>query len=277
MTDEHSNGQTGASVETHNLRRVFRDPTGSEFIALDDVNLTIGSGKFVSIVGPSGCGKTTLLRIVMGLDEATSGSVAVRSEGADDTKSATARRSFVFQRPALLPWRTVQQNVTFGLDTRAGRKIHPDRTSRSNHLENLLELTGLTRFRDYYPAQISGGMQQRANLARALAVDPNILLMDEPFSALDAMTKERLQRELASIVSHLEATVLFVTHDIREAVFLSDRIAVMATDPGRVVKVVDVDAPTERDAAFQHSDILTEQARAIWAMLDEQKKDPFSE
>lgn len=254
-------GPAGVAVRLSGLNRTFESPDGGTFTALQDVNFRARSGEFVAIVGPSGCGKTTLLRIVMGLEVPTSGAVGF------EPATPQPRRGFVFQRPSLLPWRTVSENIGFGLDVRSGRALHSGAAARSEHLEYLLGLTGLEQFRNYYPTQISGGMQQRANLARALAIDPNVLLMDEPFSALDAMSKERLQRELAGIVAQLQATVVFVTHDIREAVFLADRIIVMSAEPGRISQVVDVVAPEVRSGEYQHSTKLAEQAREIWELL----------
>ena len=262
MTDpQTAGGQTGVDIRLSDLNRTFDSPDGGTFTALQDVNFHMRSGEFVAIVGPSGCGKTTLLRIVMGLEVPTSGAVGF------EPATPQPRRGFVFQRPSLLPWRTVSENIEFGLEVRAGRGLYKGAAARSEHLEFLLGLTGLEQFRNYYPSQISGGMQQRANLARALAVDPNVLLMDEPFSALDAMSKERLQRELAGIVAQLQATVVFVTHDIREAVFLADRIIVMSAEPGRISNVVDVVAPEVRSRDYQHSIELAEQAREIWDLL----------
>lgn len=250
--------RAGVAIAAKSVNRVFDSPDGATFTALNDVQLDVKAGEFVAVVGPSGCGKTTLLRIVMGLEKASSGDVTFDASGDE------VIRSFVFQQSSLLPWRTVKDNIAFGLELQCRRDQRATGTLR---MEELLELTGLTSFQDYYPSQLSGGMQQRVNLARALAIDPNVLLMDEPFSALDAMTKEHLQRELTVIASHLRATVLFVTHDIREAVFLADRVVVMATDPGRIVETVTVDAPDTRDEDFQRSPELASQAREIWAML----------
>ena len=248
----------GVAITATAVNRTFASPNGSTFTALHDVALDITAGEFVAVVGPSGCGKTTLLRIVMGLEQPSSGEVTF------DAGGDVVTRSFVFQQSSLLPWRTVEDNIAFGLELQCRRD---QRATGEERMTELLELTGLSQFRDYYPSQLSGGMQQRVNLARALAIDPNVLLMDEPFSALDAMTKEHLQRELTAIAAHLRATVLFVTHDIREAVFLADRVVVMATHLGRIVETVRVDAPEMRDEEFQRSPELAEQAREIWAML----------
>ena len=194
--------------------------------ALRGINLNVERGEFISVVGPSGCGKTTFLRIVAGLEHASSGEVlldgrAVREPGSD--------RGFVFQNDSLLPWRTVLANAIIGREV-AG-SIGP--ADRKRTME-LLKLVGLEGFEHYHPRQLSGGMRQRVNLARALAIDPEILLMDEPFAALDAQTREIMQTELLRIWERGQKTVLFVTHQIDEAVFLSDRVLVFARRPGRV-------------------------------------------
>src|SRR3954447_7353397 len=206
--------------------------------ALQDVNLDVERGEFISVVGPSGCGKTTFLRIVAGLEPATSGQVlldgrAVHGPGGD--------RGFVFQNDSLLPWRTVFANAIIGREV-AGR-VGP--AERRRTLE-LLKLVGLEGFENYHPRQLSGGMRQRVNLARALAINPDVLLMDEPFSALDAQTREIMQTELLRIWESGRKTVLFVTHQIDEAVYLSDFIVVLARRPGRVQKVVTIDLPRPR-------------------------------
>jgi NitT/TauT family transport system ATP-binding protein len=206
--------------------------------ALEGIDLEVGENELVTIVGRSGCGKSTLLRIVAGLLQPTLGSVLI-----DGTRVTGPRRdvSFVFQRPALLPWRTVIQNVLLpveihGLDRREyGRRAH-----------DLLELVGLEGFADRSPWELSGGMQQRAALCRALIADPSILLMDEPFAALDALTREELSLELQRIWNEHRKTILFVTHSIEEAVLLADRVVVMSPRPGRIARIVPVDLPRPR-------------------------------
>ncbi|GHG60864.1 nitrate ABC transporter ATP-binding protein [Sinomonas cellulolyticus] len=229
---------------------------------LENVSLTVEHGEFVAIVGPSGCGKTTLLRIIQGLEAATSGAVTTRSRTGE-----APRMSYVFQRASLLPWYTVRDNVAFGVTLRAGNGIYGSKRERDNAVADLLALTGLTKYADFYPDQISGGMQQRVNVARALAVRPDVLLLDEPLSALDALTRERLQIDVARILEQVGTTGILVTHDIREAVFLSDRIAVMAAHPGRTRAIVDVDFPRPRTPEFQHSTELAQLERGIWEML----------
>ncbi|SEO86116.1 NitT/TauT family transport system ATP-binding protein [Halogranum amylolyticum] len=213
--------------------------------ALADVNFDVGDGEFVCIVGPSGCGKTTLFRLIAGLEMPTSG--AVRLDGTPVEGPGTDR-GMVFQEYGLFPWRTVRENVAFGLEEQGVEK-----TERKRRIREMLDLVGLSDFADAYPKELSGGMKQRVGIARALAVDPELLLMDEPFGAVDAQTRDMLHAELLSIWSETQKTVLFVTHDVEEAVTLSDRVVVMAADPGRVREVVNVDLarPRERtDAAF---------------------------
>jgi NitT/TauT family transport system ATP-binding protein len=198
---------------------------------LADVSFQVRQGELVSIIGESGCGKTTLLRIIQGLVHLDSGAILV--DGVQVTKPGRDR-GFVFQHASLLPWRTARKNVEFGLELQGVAAA--ERTRRA---EKLLELVGLAEAAEQYPHQLSGGMQQRIGLARALAIDPAILLMDEPFSALDAQTREVLQKELVRIHDETAKTTLFVTHDLDEAIYLSDRVVVMAAGPGRVKEIID--------------------------------------
>ena len=213
--------------------------------ALSDVNFSVSEGEFVCLVGPSGCGKTTLFRTIAGLEAPTGGEI--RLDGEAVTGPGTDR-GMVFQEYGLFPWRTVRDNVAFGLEEQGVEE--PDRTRR---VDEMLDLVGLGGFADAYPKELSGGMKQRVGIARALAVDPEILLADEPFGSVDAQTRDMLHEELLRIWAETGKTVLFVTHDVEEAVKLSDRVVVMAADPGRVREVVDVDIerPRERtDPAF---------------------------
>lgn len=199
---------------------------------LHNLSFDVRQGEIVSLIGESGCGKTTLLRIVQGLIRLDSGTIAV--DGHVVTKPGRDR-GFVFQQASLLPWRSARQNVEFGLEVQ--KVPAPDRVKRSNEL---LELVGLGHAAEQFPHQLSGGMQQRVGLARALAIDPAILLMDEPFSALDAQTREVLQTELLRIQEKTNKTTLFVTHDLDEAIYLSNRVIVLAAKPGRVKKIIEV-------------------------------------
>ena len=214
------------------------DAEGSVVRALENVSFDVNDGEFVCIVGPSGCGKTTLFRIIAGLDDATDGEVYLDGDCVD---GPTPDMGVVFQEYHLFPWRTVRGNVDFGLEKQDVPK--PDRDER---VEELVELVGLAGFEDTYPKALSGGMKQRVAIARALAADPTTLLMDEPFGAVDAQTREMLQAELLEIWQQTAKTVLFVTHDVEEAVKLADRIVVMAKEPGRVDEVVDVDLSRPR-------------------------------
>ena len=228
---------------------------------LSNIGVEIADGEFISIVGPSGCGKTTFLRIVAGLEAATTGEVkidgnSVRGPGID--------RGFVFQNDNLLPWRTVLANAMIGPEI-AGREAA---ISRSRTLD-LLKLVGLSGFEHYFPRQLSGGMRQRVNLARALAVDPKILLMDEPFASLDAQTREIMQTELTRIWEQGRKTVLFVTHQIDEAVFLSDRVLVFARRPGRVRETVTVDLPRPRALSVKRTPEFVRYVDHIWSLIEE--------
>ncbi|SMO48471.1 ABC transporter ATP-binding protein [Halorubrum cibi] len=223
------------------------DGDGDPVRALDDVSFSVQEGEFVCLVGPSGCGKTTLFRVIAGLADATDGEVRL---GGTPVTGPTTDMGVVFQEYHLFPWLTVEENVGFGLERSDPSGGAAERAAR---VDEMLDLVGLTEFRDSYPKSLSGGMKQRVAIARALAVDPHLLLMDEPFGAVDAQTREMLQRELLDVWASTGKTVLFVTHDVAEAVTLADRIVVMAAEPGRVREVVDVDVdrPRERgDPAF---------------------------
>src|SRR6201991_160570 len=223
-------------LEVEHLHKRFGD-----LPVLQDINLSIESGAFISLVGPSGCGKTTFLRIVAGLEPATSGTILI--DGLPLAGPGN-NRGFVFQNDSLLPWRTVLANALIGPEV-AGKVGDKER----QRTLDLLKLVGLEGFEHYYPRQLSGGMRQRVDLARALAIDPEVLLMDEPFSSLDAQTREIMQTELMRIWEQGRKTVLFVTHQIDEAVFLSDRVLVFARRPGRILEEVTIDLPRPRTLA----------------------------
>lgn len=208
-------------------------------LVLNNVDLEIRAGEFVSLIGKSGCGKTTLLRMMAGLTPCDEGQISI--DGVP-VNGVPPHIGFVFQDPSLLPWRTVVGNLELALE-----HTKLSGSDKRDVVDQYLRVTGLTDFASYPPYKLSGGMQQRVGLARALAVDPRVLLMDEPFGALDAMTRANLQVELARIVKDLGTTVLFVTHDVEEAIFLSDRVVVMGTQPGRVRKVLDVPGDRPRD------------------------------
>jgi len=216
--------------------------------ALAEINLSIKPGEFVSIIGPSGCGKSTLLRIVGDLIRPTDGLVEVNGKPAHQAR-ASREYGMVFQAPVLFDWRTVETNVRLPLEL-----MGMDRSRRDARVKEMLELVELGSFARHYPYQLSGGMQQRVAIARALALEPALLLMDEPFGALDEMTRERLNAEVLRIWQQTGTTVIFVTHSIPEAVFLSTRVAVMSPRPGRIVKVIDIDLAQPRNDATRESE-----------------------
>jgi len=228
-----------AYVEVRNIGKVFLGKKHNHVIAIDDVSLNMDQGEFYCLVGPSGCGKSTLLRIMDGLIEPSRGEVLI---GGKVVNQPGFDRGMVFQQFNLLPWRTVLGNVEFGLENRGVPK-----NERQERAMRFINLVGLETFANSYPSQLSGGMQQRVGLARALAIEPDILLMDEPFGSLDAQTREIMQGELTRIWSIEKRTVLFVTHDIEEAIFLADRVIIMSSRPGRFVDIVDVPFPRPRD------------------------------
>ena len=237
--------------------------------ALTRIDTTIQSGEFISIVGPSGCGKTTFLRIVSGLEEATTGEI--RLDGRAISKPGSDR-GFVFQQDNLLPWRTILQNAMVGPEI--GGYASPERLKAT---KGLLKLVGLEGFEDYYPKQLSGGMRQRVNLARALAIDPEILLMDEPFSALDAQTREIMQTELLRIWEKGRKTVLFVTHQIDEAVFLSDRVFVFARRPGRLQEIIEIDLPRPRPLSIKRTPAFVALVERIWNLIEHEVRESIME
>lgn len=231
--DTHGAAESTYAVQVSNVSRIFPGKRGA-VTALDDVSLTVAPGEFVSLIGPSGCGKSTLMRLIADLDTPTSGTIEVFGTSA---RQARLNQSYgiAFQQAGLLPWRTVTGNIELPLELHGVGKA-----ARKTRANELLELVGLTDFANHYPDQLSGGMQQRVAIARSLAERPSLLLMDEPFGALDEMTRERMQNELVRICGETGAAVVFVTHSIPEAVFLSDRVVVMSPRPGRIRDVLSV-------------------------------------
>jgi NitT/TauT family transport system ATP-binding protein len=228
-----------AAVSAHDLSLVFQS-ADTPVTALQKVNLTIARGEFVSLIGPSGCGKTTLLRVIADLERATSGTITVNGVSPEQARLDRAY-GYVFQAAALYPWRNVLRNVMLPLEVMR----MPAAERRERAMKNL-ELVGLQGFDTKYPWQLSGGMQQRVSIARALAFEPKLLLMDEPFGALDEITRDRLNEQLLRLWERTGKTVVFVTHSISEAVFLSNRIVVMSPRPGRILEVIDNRLPTAR-------------------------------
>jgi len=239
-------GACADAIEIENVRKVFRTRLGTVAVeALRDVSFAISAGQFVSFVGPSGCGKSTLLKLIGGLIEPTSGRITV---GGADVKGPRRDIGIMFQTPVLFPWRTVLENVLLPIEV-----FGLDRRSAVERARDILRLVGLEDRERAYPSELSGGMQQRAALSRVLVIDPQIILMDEPFGAIDEFTRERLNLELLRIWEERGQTIIFVTHSIIEAVFLADRVVVMGTAPGRVLSVVDVALPRPRSIELMKS------------------------
>ena len=233
--------------------------TGRSVVAIEEFSVEIEPQQFVTIVGPSGCGKSTFLKIANGLLRPTSGSVTIHGE---DVQSGRRSRGTVFQDASLLPWYTVLRNAAYGLECQGVRRQEAEERARP-----VLELVGLTGFEDAHPHELSGGMRQRVNVARALTIDPEILLMDEPFASLDAQTREFMQSELLGIWSKSSKTVLFVTHQIDEAVYLSDRVLVMSARPGRLIADITVDIPRPRDLRIKREPKFVELVSQVWDLL----------
>ena len=255
-----NDASTSPKLAAEDVTIVYRGANNQEpVVACRNINLSVDDESFVSVVGPSGCGKTTLLYAIDGLVPIYSGHILVDGKV---VKEPSTDRSVAFQSASLFPWRTVWGNVMYGLELH--RKVTAETKA---HAEWLIDLVDLSEFKHHYPSQLSGGMQQRANLARALAVDPAVLLLDEPFSALDAQTREKLQVDLTTIWAKTRKTMLFVTHDIAEAVFLSDQVVVLSKRPGRVVEVVNIDLPRPRSVAVKLSVELLEYVQHIWELI----------
>jgi NitT/TauT family transport system ATP-binding protein len=242
-------------VEISGLSKWF-----GELEALRQIDAAVEQGEFISVVGPSGCGKTTFLRMVAGLEPAISGTILIDGQ---PLRGPGNNRGFVFQNDSLLPWRTVLANALIGPEV-AGKVGDRER----QRTLDLLKLVGLGGFENYYPRQLSGGMRQRVNLARALAIDPDVLLMDEPFASLDAQTREIMQTELLRIWEQGRKTVLFVTHQIDEAVFLSDRVLVFARRPGRLQENIEIKLPRPRSLALKRTPEFIAYVDRIWTMIE---------
>jgi len=225
-------------VKVENASKTFTSRKGS-VPALKDINLEVHDGQFVCLLGPSGCGKTTLLRMIGGLDVPTSGTITIDGKIVD---GPSPKMTMVFQEYSLYPWRTVAENVGFGLEMTGVPK-----EQRDAEVNERLELVGLKGFKDSYPYELSGGMRQRAAVARALATDPAVMLMDEPFGALDAQTRNKMQQELLDIWDETKKTILFVTHSVDEAVYLADKIVILTPRPGRIHEIYENPLPRPRD------------------------------
>jgi len=246
-------------LEAHNLRMTFSDANRADLLALDDISLDVEEGEFLAIVGPSGCGKSTLLRLLAGLLRPIAGKVLLRGQFLTEPRREIG---YVFQRANLMPWRTVLSNITLSLEV---ARMPPDQAVA--RAQELISLVGLEGFSESYPAQLSGGMQQRVALARALIHEPTVLLLDEPFGSLDALTRERMNGELLRIWNLRKPTVVMVTHSIGEAVFLSDRVLVLTARPGRVKAAFQVPLPRPRNQLMTAEPDFLKLARAVRAEI----------
>jgi NitT/TauT family transport system ATP-binding protein len=249
-----------AKLELIDVRVEYRGRANNETLALDKTSLRIEAGEFVCIVGPSGCGKTTLLHCLDGLQRPTGGRILLDGRQID---GPGPDRAMVFQSASLLPWRTVLRNVTYGLEMQ-GMPL-ADAIARARAM---IDLVGLAGFETRHPGELSGGMQQRVNLARALVIDPEVILLDEPFAALDAQTRELMQTELLRVWDATKKTAIFITHQISEAVYLADRVIVMSPRPGRVKAIVPVDIPRPRPASARRDPQMFEVEAAIGALME---------
>jgi NitT/TauT family transport system ATP-binding protein len=253
-------------IDARHVGKIYIDGHGDPTSALEDFNLQVEENEFVAIVGPSGCGKTTFLMMVAGLENVSSGELFLENCPVD---GPDPRHAIVFQEYLLFPWRTVRQNVEFGPEVRGVTK-----EKRQQIADKYIGLVGLEGFEKRYPHELSGGMKQKAAIARALANEPKVLLMDEPFASLDALTREMLQQELLRIWQQTEATVLFVTHSISEAVYLADKVVVMSKRPGRIRGIVSIDLPRPRTDGILTSPAFINYERTIRELVwDEISRD----
>ncbi len=249
----------------HVSKNYWLEREGRDAPALVDVSLSVSDGEFLAIVGPSGCGKTSLLNIIAGLLPYDEGSVSIDGRKID---GPGIDRAVVFQHSSLLPWRTIAGNVRYGMELQ--RRF--DKATMAERAAYFIKLVGLGGFERHYPSELSGGMQQRVNLARALAADPVVLLMDEPFAALDAQTREFMQAELLKIWATARKTVLFITHQINEAIYLADRVAVMSSRPGRLKDVFQVPFGRPRALNLKREPRFLELEDAIWQLIEEESR-----
>ncbi|HUZ71546.1 MAG TPA: ABC transporter ATP-binding protein [Stellaceae bacterium] len=246
-------------ITIRDVKHVYRPPRRRPVLALDNVSLTVRDKEFLALLGPSGCGKSTLLYLLGGFLPVEGGSIMV---GEKPVTGPGPDRGIVFQNFALFPWKTVRQNILYGLE-----KLGIPKPERERRAKDLVDLVHLTGFEDSFPSQLSGGMKQRVAIARTLAVDPAILLMDEPFGALDAQTRGLMHEELAAIMQRSPKTVVFVTHDVREAVYLADRVAVMTARPGRIKEIVEIERPANAGPDVMNSPAFAEKVDHLWRLV----------
>lgn len=249
-------------IEAKAVTKAFEDSTNGSFLAIKQADLVVEAGEFVSLLGPSGCGKSTLLDIISGLEKSSSGEISVEGE---KLSGPHPRMAMVFQQNSLFPWRTARANVEFGLLLRG-----IDAGTRRRKALEMMRLVGLEEFADKYPSQLSGGMNQRIAIARALALDPDILLMDEPFGALDEQTRRLMGLELLRIQDQTRKTIIFVTHSIQEAIQLSDRILLMSMRPSIIREEIQVPLPRPRSMEALTTDVAKDIERRIWEVLMEE-------
>ena len=254
----------GDLLECKNISVTFKSARGGTVQALEDLSLSVKKGSFVSLIGPSGCGKSTFLRVVDGLIKPDSGELRINSRVVD---GPGPDRALVFQDFGLLPWRSVLGNIEFGLEAKGKPKAE-----RVSLAKKYIELVGLLGFENHYPHELSGGMRQRVGIARALAADPDILLMDEPFASVDAQTREAMQSELLEIWGKDKKTVVFVTHSIEEAIYLSDKVILITARPGRVSNIIDIDIARPRGYETRTSGRFQELRLDIWNILGQEFK-----
>ncbi len=253
------NGLTGgAQIAVEGVNHLYRPPKGRPVLALQDVSLEVRPREFLALLGPSGCGKSTLLYLIGGFLPIEMGTILLEGK---PVAGPGPDRGIVFQHFALFPWKTVRGNVLYGLE-----KLGLPREERTKRVQSFIDLVGLTGFEDSYPSQLSGGMKQRTAIARTLAIDPKILLMDEPFGALDAQTRHLMQGELLAIWRRSPKTVIFVTHDVQEAVYLADRVAVMTARPGRIKTIVDIRLD-KHDPHVAKSKAFLDTVEDIWGLV----------
>ncbi|HIP79836.1 MAG TPA: ABC transporter ATP-binding protein [Kiloniellaceae bacterium] len=254
--EDRAEGRSRPVIDVQNLSLTFETADGPVY-ALSEVDLTVNAGDFVSFIGPSGCGKTTLLRVIADLERQTAGQISVNGVSPHEARQARAY-GYVFQAPALYPWRTVERNVMLPLEI-----MGMSGAERRERAERYLDLVNLKGFEKKFPWQLSGGMQQRVSIARALSFEPDLLLMDEPFGALDEITRDHLNEQLLRLWERTGKTVIFVTHSIPEAVFLSSKIVVMSPRPGRIIDVIDCNLPPDRTLDSRESQDFAEIAHRV--------------
>ena len=253
-----------AKLQSDNVSITYPLKNGEEITAVTGFNMTVYEGEFVCIVGPSGCGKSTMLGAIAGFQDISEGNLYLNGQ---PIKGAGRDRGVVFQQASLFPWRTSLDNVIYGLELAGVPKQERKAKGRE-----LLKLIGLESFENHYPNQLSGGMQQRVNVARALAIEPSLMLLDEPFGALDAQTREFMQLELLRIWKETNQTIIFVTHDIAEAVYLADKVVVMSARPGRICEKVKIDLPRPRPLELKRSPEFMEYEKYIWGLIVQEKE-----